>query len=104
MFDVPRTVFLPAPNVDSAILKMMRREKPLIKVKDEDWLFKIVKIAFAHRRKTLINNLSSEFGKDAKLEIENLLSQIEISPTIRAERLSIFDFAKLSDQLLALKK
>lgn len=104
MFDVPRTVFVPAPNVDSAILKMIRREVPIVQVKDEAFLFSLVKISFAHRRKTLMNNLTSAFGKEAKPEIEKLLSEIDISPTIRAEMLSIADFAKLADQLLVLKK
>ncbi|WP_183540223.1 16S rRNA (adenine(1518)-N(6)/adenine(1519)-N(6))-dimethyltransferase RsmA [Lactovum miscens] len=103
-FTVSRTVFVPAPNVDSAILKMVRREKPLVEVKDEDWLFKVVKIAFAHRRKTLINNLMQGFGKEAKPEIEKILLKIEIAPSIRAEVLSIQDFAILADALIKFKK
>lgn len=103
-FTVSRTVFVPAPNVDSAILKMVRREKPLVEVKDEDWLFKVVKIAFAHRRKTLINNLMQDFGKEAKPKIEKILLKIEIAPSIRAEVLSIQDFAILADALIKFKK
>ena len=58
-FIVPRTVFVPAPNVDSAILKMTRREQPLVEVKDEDFLFRVAKASFVHRRKTLWNNNKS---------------------------------------------
>ncbi|AUS69171.1 16S rRNA (adenine(1518)-N(6)/adenine(1519)-N(6))-dimethyltransferase RsmA [Lactococcus lactis] len=103
-FIVPRTVFIPAPNVDSAILKMVRREAPLVEVEDEEWFFKTMHISFVHRRKTLMNNLQAAFGKESKPEIEKLLAQAEISPTIRGEALSIEEFAKLADALLPLKK
>lgn len=103
-FIVPRTVFIPAPNVDSAILKMVRREEPLIEVEDEEWFFKTMHSSFVHRRKTLMNNLQAAFGKESKPEIEKLLAQAEISPTIRGEALSIEEFAKLADALLPLKK
>lgn len=103
-FIVPRTVFIPAPNVDSAILKMVRREAPLVEVEDEEWFFKTMHSSFVHRRKTLMNNLQAAFGKESKPEIEKLLTQAEISPTIRGEALSIEEFAKLADALLPLKK
>ena len=101
---VPKTVFIPAPNVDSAILKMVRREAPLVEVEDEEWFFKTMHSSFVHRRKTLMNNLQAAFGKESKPEIEKLLAQAEISPTIRGEALSIEEFAKLADALLPLKK
>lgn len=103
-FIVPRTVFIPAPNVDSAILKMVRREAPMVEVEDEEWFFKTMHSSFVHRRKTLMNNLQAAFGKESKPEIEKLLAQAEISPTIRGEALSIEEFAKLADALLPLKK
>lgn len=103
-FIVPRTVFIPAPNVDSAILKMVRREATLVEVEDEEWFFKTMHSSFVHRRKTLMNNLQAAFGKESKPEIEKLLAQAEISPTIRGEALSIEEFAKLADALLPLKK
>lgn len=103
-FIVPRTVFIPAPNVDSTILKMVRREAPLVEVEDEEWFFKTMHSSFVHRRKTLMNNLQAAFGKESKPEIEKLLAQAEISPTIRGEALSIEEFAKLADALLPLKK
>lgn len=103
-FTVPRTVFVPAPNVDSAILHMTRREKPLVEVQDETWFFKVMHDSFVHRRKTLMNNLQAAFGKDRKPEIETLLAKTEISPTVRAEALSIEEFGKLADVLLPLKK
>ena len=50
-FIVPRTVFVPAPNVDSAILKMVRRPEPAVAVEDEQLFFKVFKASFTHRRK-----------------------------------------------------
>ena len=100
-FIVPRTVFVPAPNVDSAILKMTRREAPLVAVQDEDFFFKIAKASFSQRRKTLWNNLTSYFGKndEVKSKLETALTQAEIAPSIRGEALSIAEFARLSDAL-----
>ena len=100
-FVVPRTVFVPAPNVDSAILKMTRREQPLVEVKDEDFFFRVSKISFVHRRKTLWNNLTSHFGKseEVKTKLEQSLENANIKPSIRGEALSIPDFARLSDAL-----
>ena len=100
-FIVPRTVFVPAPNVDSAILKMTRREQPLVEVKDEDFLFRVAKASFVHRRKTLWNNLTNHFGKseEVKAKLEQALEIADIKPSIRGEALSISDFAHLSDAL-----
>lgn len=100
-FVVPRTVFVPAPNVDSAILKMVRRDEPLVSVKDEDFLFDVSKAAFVHRRKTLWNNLTNRFGKSdvVKARLEKALEIAALSPNIRGEALTIADFAKLADAL-----
>ena len=104
-FIVPKTVFVPAPNVDSAILKMTRRASPLVAVTDEDFFFKVSKVAFAHRRKTLWNNQQAVFGKteEVRAQLTNSLEIAEISPQIRGEALSIPEFAKLSEALLPLK-
>lgn len=104
-FIVPRTVFVPSPNVDSAILKMVRRDQPVVSVKDEDFFFKISKSCFVHRRKTLWNNLTAYFGKsdDVKKALETALEQAEIAPSLRGETLSLEQFAKLADALLPLK-
>ncbi|EMC57923.1 16S rRNA (adenine(1518)-N(6)/adenine(1519)-N(6))-dimethyltransferase RsmA [Streptococcus mutans] len=100
-FIVPRTVFVPAPNVDSAILKMTRREQPPVQVQDEDFFFRVGKAAFVHRRKTLWNNLTSHFGKseEVKVKLEQALEAADIKPSIRGETLTITDFARLADAL-----
>lgn len=100
-FVVPRTVFVPAPNVDSAILKMTRRDQPLIEVQDEDFFFRVSRVGFVHRRKTLWNNLVSHFGKaeDTKARLEQGLALAGIKSSIRGEALSIQDFGRLADAL-----
>lgn len=100
-FIVPRTVFVPAPNVDSAILKMTRRDKPAVEVKDEAFFFKVSKASFTHRRKTLWNNLTSYFGKsnEVKTKLESALDNAELSPSVRGEALGLQEFARLADSL-----
>ena len=100
-FIVPRTVFVPAPNVDSAILKMVCRDQPVVSVQDEDFFFRVSKVAFVHRRKTLWNNLTSHFGKseDTKAKLEKELEIAKVKPSIRGEAFSIPDFASLADAL-----
>ena len=100
-FIVPRTVFVPAPNVDSAILKMVRRDQPAVAVQDEKFFFKVSKASFVHRRKTLWNNLTSHFGKseDTKAKLTAALEQAELSPSVRGEALTLADFARLADAL-----
>ena len=100
-FIVPRTVFVPAPNVDSAILKMVRRDQPAVGVKDEAFFFKVSKASFTHRRKTLWNNLTSYFGKsnEVKTKLESALDNAELSPSVRGEGLDLQEFAHLGDSL-----
>ena len=100
-FVVPRTVFVPAPNVDSAILKMVRRDQPAVAVQDEKFFFKVSKASFVHRRKTLWNNLTSHFGKteETKAKLTAALEQAELSPSVRGEALSLEEFARLADAL-----
>ena len=100
-FIVPRTVFVPAPNVDSAILKMVRRPEPAVAVEDENFFFKVSKASFTHRRKTLWNNLTGYFGKteEVKDKLTKALDQAGLSPSVRGEALSLEEFASLADAL-----
>lgn len=100
-FIVPRTVFVPAPNVDSAILKMVRRERPAVEVQDEKFFFKVTKASFVHRRKTLWNNLTSYFGKseEVKTKLERALEKADLAANVRGEALDLVAFARLSDAL-----
>ena len=100
-FIVPRTVFVPAPNVDSAILKMVRRPEPAVTVEDEKFFFKVSKASFTHRRKTLWNNLTGYFGKtdEIKDKLTKALDQAGLSPSVRGEALGLEEFASLADAL-----
>ena len=100
-FIVPRTVFVPAPNVDSAILKMVRRPEPAVAGGDEKFFFKVSKASFIHRRKTLWNNLTGYFGKtdEIKDKLTKALDQAGLSPSVRGEALGLEEFASLADAL-----
>ncbi|WP_394141361.1 16S rRNA (adenine(1518)-N(6)/adenine(1519)-N(6))-dimethyltransferase RsmA [Cytobacillus oceanisediminis] len=99
---VPKTVFVPQPNVDSAVIKLTKRKEPAVTVKSERFFFQVTKSSFAQRRKTLLNNLTSQLpeGKQKKEQILSALEQAEIDPGRRGETLSIEEFARLSDALL----
>lgn len=96
---VPHTVFIPQPNVDSAVIKLALRDKPAVETPDEAHFFRVVQSSFAQRRKTLMNNLSSWLGKDRREQLTSLLEQIGIDPGRRGETLSLDEFAKLSTTL-----
>jgi 16S rRNA (adenine1518-N6/adenine1519-N6)-dimethyltransferase len=98
---VPKTVFVPQPNVDSAVIRLTVREKPAVIVKDEKFFFNVTKASFAQRRKTLLNNLTSQLpsGKEKKEEILQALEKSGIEPSRRGETLSLDEFGRLSDEL-----
>lgn len=100
-FIVPRTVFIPQPNVDSAVLYLKRRETPKVSVDDEAFYFKLTRGSFQQRRKTLWNNLMAMFGKadEVKEVLRNALEVTHIEPSRRAETLSIEEFANLANEL-----
>lgn len=99
MMDVPKTVFIPQPNVISSVLNLKMRQSPLVKVIDEKLFFEIVKASFSHRRKTIRNNLLQFYkGKLIKEEINNLLQRAEIDGIRRGESLTIEEFASLANE------
>ncbi|KRL86058.1 16S rRNA (adenine(1518)-N(6)/adenine(1519)-N(6))-dimethyltransferase RsmA [Lacticaseibacillus pantheris] len=100
-FTVNRRSFVPAPNVDSAIIVLQRRAEPLADVDDQAGFNRLVRGSFASRRKTLWNNLQQLYGKDAdtKAAMTAALADSDIAPGLRAERLSITDFARLFNSL-----
>lgn len=99
---VPKTVFIPQPNVDSAVIRLTKRPEPAVHVTNEEFFFRVVRASFAQRRKTIFNNLSSHFSnKIEKSNIEQALLAAQIDPKRRGETLSIEEFGKLSDELLS---
>lgn len=93
---VPAGSFYPPPKVDSAVLCMKLRDKPAVQTKDEKIFFRVVKSAFAQRRKTLLNCLQSGFSAD-KDTISKILESVGISPQIRGEKLGLEEFGKIAD-------
>ena len=98
---VPKTVFIPQPNVDSAVIRLTIREKPAVTVKDEEFFFRVTRASFAQRRKTILNNLVSQLpgGKEKKDGILSALKEAGIAESRRGETLSIEEFGALSDCL-----
>ncbi len=96
--NVPQNCFKPRPNVDSAVIRLKKRNKKEIEVSDEKLMFYIIKIAFSQRRKTLLNCIfnSVEFNFD-KSVIEDILIEAKLDPKIRGEKLTINEFANLTE-------
>src|SRR5699024_12101228 len=69
VMDVPKTVFMPQPNVISSVLTLERRSEAPVDVTDESFFFEVVQASFAHRRKTIRNNLLSHFKKQLNKEV-----------------------------------
>ncbi|MNH83509.1 Ribosomal RNA small subunit methyltransferase A [compost metagenome] len=98
---VPHTVFIPQPNVDSAVIRLKVRKEPPVLVDDEGFFFGVVQASFAQRRKTISNNLKTRFfANEGREELERLLQEAEIIPSRRAETLSLDEFARLSNVLI----
>lgn len=104
VFTVPKTVFVPQPNVDSAILRLTLREKPAVSVIDEAFFFDVVRASFGQRRKTILNNLRNNLGLNDKDVVEKALQRADIEPSRRGETLSMEEFARLSDVLYEICK
>ncbi|MGB7365458.1 16S rRNA (adenine(1518)-N(6)/adenine(1519)-N(6))-dimethyltransferase RsmA [Carnobacterium jeotgali] len=100
-FIVPKTVFIPQPNVDSAIIKLTRRVTPSVTVNNEKSFFALVRSAFVQRRKTLWNNLLIRYGKEdeTREKLTQALEAANIDPKRRGETLSLAEFALLSDAI-----
>ena len=101
LFDVPNTCFIPAPKVTSSVIRLVPRPKPA-QVEDEAFFFRVVHAAFAQRRKTLLNSLSSALGAPfTKEQIANSIAACDLRPDVRGERLGIEEFARLARTIKA---
>ena len=97
-FYVSAGSFMPAPKVDSAVIRLDIREDPPVEV-DEKSFFKVVKAAFSQRRKVISNSLSSGL-KLSKDEINGILERAGVPANARAEKLSLEDFAKIANEVI----
>jgi 16S rRNA (adenine1518-N6/adenine1519-N6)-dimethyltransferase len=97
---VPHTVFIPQPNVDSAVIRLRVRKQPPVQTEDEAFFFEVMQAAFVQRRKTIYNNLAARFfTKETKTQLEAVLASCGIEPSRRGETLSMDEYARLSDAL-----
>lgn len=98
LFDVPRTSFLPSPNVDSAVIRLTIRPNTDVHVKDEKKFFSLVKAAFGQRRKTVLNSVSAGLSL-SKSKVAAALEKANIAANARAEQLSMEQFSQFANSL-----
>lgn len=98
---VPASCFMPRPNVDSTVIRLERYEEPPVFAKDEKYLFAVIRASFNQRRKTLANGLTNagNLGVNRQL-VEEALTQMGLSATVRGEALTLSQFAELSNYLV----
>ncbi|WP_003540747.1 16S rRNA (adenine(1518)-N(6)/adenine(1519)-N(6))-dimethyltransferase RsmA [Desulfotomaculum nigrificans] len=100
---VPKTVFYPVPDVDSAVIRLTRRPVPPVQLRNEETFFKVVRAAFGQRRKTLINALTGS-GLASKETWLSVLNETGLDPARRGETLSLEEFAALANQFWLLRE
>ena len=100
LFTVPASCFLPAPKVTSAVIHCPVRKTPPVEVVSESALWRTVKAGFALRRKTLVNSLQTGYQLP-KERLAEIVTACGLSPTVRGERLTLEDFARLTNALFA---
>ena len=98
LFDVKRGSFMPMPKVDSAVIRLDIRKEPAVPVDDEKKFFRLVKAAFSMRRKTALNSISAGLGVP-KPTVEQALLHAGLELTVRADNLTLDDFANLSNYI-----
>lgn len=98
MVEVPRESFIPAPEVESEVIKLtLRKDKP-VQLENEDLFFKLIKSSFMQRRKTFLNGVSNS-GLVEKEKLKQILEQMNINENIRGENLSLLQFAQIANKI-----
>ena len=97
--NVPPNCFIPRPNVGSAVIRLTRYEQPPVEVKDEKFMFNLIRASFNQRRKTLVNGLQNGGLGLSKEAILAALEEMKLPATIRGEALTLGQFAELSNKL-----
>lgn len=103
LFCVPAGCFVPAPKVDSAVVRLKLYKTPEISVADPDELFRVIRGAFAQRRKTLSNSLLTEYSALGRDIVNDAIRSAGYEPSVRGEALSCADFARIADYFTAIK-
>jgi 16S rRNA (adenine1518-N6/adenine1519-N6)-dimethyltransferase len=92
LFSIKNTCFFPAPKVESVLVKLEILSSPAVKVVDEEFFLKVIRMSFAQRRKTLLNNLKELISKE---NFEKFIQENSLRKEIRAEELTLENFATL---------
>lgn len=103
LFNVPKTVFVPMPKVDSTVLRVVPRKESKVNVDNEEMFFKVVKAAFMNRRKMAFNSLANGLSLNKDL-LKAALINSGLDEKVRAENITIEQFAKLSNEINNIKK
>lgn len=99
IYEVDKTSFIPAPEVNSTIIKLDVLKTPSVKVKNEELMFKVIKSAFMQKRKTLVNGLTNSNLFGSKEKIEEMLTSLNIDLKIRGEKLTLENYAEIADYI-----
>ena len=99
LFDVPPDCFLPRPQVTSTVITLKTRREPPCPVADEALFFRVVRAAYAQRRKTLVNSMMTGFSDLGKERIAEILTACGLSPTVRGEALTLEQFAAIANRI-----
>ena len=100
ILEVPKESFIPEPEVTSKVIKLNIRKEPPIEVQDKELMFKIIKSAFMQRRKTLINALNNAKIFQNKEEGNQILESLKLDESVRAEKLTLENFADITNKIL----
>lgn len=103
VLDVPNNSFIPAPEVHSAVIKLDILDEPRVKLNNEKLFFDVIKAAFLQKRKTLVNALNNSKLFDNKTEILEMLDNLKIDQNIRGEKLSIEQYASITEYIENMK-
>ena len=104
ILEVPNDSFIPEPEVNSKVIKLTIRKEPPVEVKSRGVMFKIIKSAFMQRRKTLLNALTNTKVFMSKEEGLSILKNLNLDENVRAENLSLEDFAEITNKILVDEK
>ena len=96
--EVPRQSFIPAPEVDSEVIQLVLRDKPKVQVKNEKFLFALIKASFMQRRKTLLNGIGNS-GLIEKNKLKEIMEKLNLPETTRGENLTLEQFAEIAGKV-----
>ncbi len=96
--EVPRQSFMPAPEVDSEVIQLILRDKQKVQVKDEKFLFSLIKASFMQRRKTLLNGIGNS-GLIEKNKLKEIIQKMNLPETVRGENLTLEQFIEIANKV-----